>query len=320
MSISRRLINLVEDIESGIEPKSNRSGRSSHEDIMDTMEMEVTSTREMPVEPAVDDAMADMSMEPLEPATLDMDVDTELQTETPATVTVSTPKGTSVTVTENHRKPMSHAEALRRRMAEGFFKTTGDIKNFMNGDSLEEVMRKREEAFWMNESEEEEETEEVTIEDTSVEEKDGRRVSGSVTDSTGNEFDIEGLLAFSGDDLQIEDIELGASGSGAEEFEETEESTEEDALKKKSGDDVTFEERYSAKNESSVMKDPIGDVLKLRASSHEHSQVGKPHKDPVKQVQDNALKNNRKLDIAKLRQSLADLKDGKYQTKGESND
>lgn len=319
MNISRKLIKLVEDIEDGYESSkpAGMSGLASRRSGMSASLGMGASGMGAPM----DDTLAGFDTDPMS-----SDIDVE-DGDNGATVTVATPKGTSVTVTEAMRRRRALREKKNRQLREGFFKTTGDVRNFYNGDDPNEIVRKRQEANWMNE-EDETPDEDVTM--SSVSGRDGRRVTGTLTDDNGTAFDIDGTLAFSGDDFEIEDVNLdniSAGGATSDDNSETEEpdATDEettDGLQKDENAEVTFEERYGRRNEakSLISKDPIGELLALRSSGksgRSSSEIGKPHKDPVKKVSNNSLQN-RQLDITKMKQGLSDLKDGHYQTKPES--
>lgn len=328
-SIFRNLIKMCEEIEfeDGIgtpsgRPMSSRSGRSGMsgmnsplppDDFDDGMGM---------------DNMDDMPMgnDPLDMPMTDTDIDVESNGDG-ANITIATPKGTSVTVTEARRRKLRESrnrKSMRRPVSEAFFKTKADIENLYNGDDALTIHRKREESKWMNEAEEEEiqATEEVTMSSTSG--KDGRHVSGTVSDANGKSYDIDGTLSFSGDDLLIDDVNLEAVSSDAPEEEVTEietEETSETGLEKNPDMDITFEEKFGRKNESqsliAKMKDPIGDMLNLRKSGTDVPPApGKPHHSPVKRVHDNSLHNRKEIDIKKKGDpSQADTKAPRYQTK-----
>ena len=327
-SISRNLIKLCEEIEfeDGVgtpsgRPASSRSGRSG------------MSGMNSPL-PADDydmgmDDMSDMPMgnDPLDMPMTDTDIDVT-DSGDGANITIATPKGTSVTVTEARRRKLREARK-RRSMREGFFKTNADIENLYKGDDALSVFDKRDKAKWMCENDEGGEAveteEEVTMSSTSG--KDGRHVSGTVSDANGKSYDIDGTLSFSGDDLLIDDVNLDAvssSGSGSE-MEETEEvdtteETSETGLEKNPDADITFEEKFGRKNENNnsliaKMKDPIGDMLNLRKSSVDSPFAGKPHHGPVKRVHDNSLQNRKEVDIKKGNPSQTDTKAPRYQTK-----
>lgn len=332
-SISRNLIKICEEIEfeDGIggtpsgRPMSSRSGRSGRSGMsgMNTP---------LPADDFDDSiGMGDMDDMPMENDPLDMPMtDTDIDVDSTgdgANITIATPKGTSVTVTEARKRKLR--ESLKRRngrrpVHEAFFKTHKDVENLYNGDDALTIHRKREESKWMNEADEEiEATEEVTMSSTSG--KDGRHVSGTVSDANGKSYDIDGTLSFSGDDLLIDDVNLDAvssSGSGMEEVEEIEttEETSDTGLEKNPDADITFEEKFGRKNESqsliAKMKDPIGDMLNLRKSGTDVPPApGKPHHSPVKRVHDNSLHNRKEVDIKKGNPSQADTKAPRYQTK-----
>lgn len=355
MSISRNLIRLVEDIEneedeflasgssgsdmlsftSGSPSGSGMSSRSSmsSRDVMMDDPIDATDTPA----PMLDTGDVDpLDAEPMpmdDPMTASVDMAPEMdlpedKPNTGATVTIATQKGTNVTVSE-----MWNSRPKRqRRISEAFFKTPGDVNNFYNGDDPDTIFRKRDEANWMNEAEEDPDGQEQADDYTmSTSGSDGRKVKGSVTDDNGTQFDIDGTLAFSGDDLEIEDIDLEAvssnggnqdnSGDTQEDPDATDNSN---GLQKSSNAETVFEERLlvNEDNQKPVTIDPIGDMmaLKARKSGKEDPMLGKPRKDPVRKVTDNSLKNRREFEIEKMRKGLEGLKDARYQTKPESDE